>query len=528
MNKTALLIINACLALITISCGGHSSKSDSENDSIATADSAKDAISVAPAMLPDTAYASIRAIRPVTKVYLENIDGNIGYTGNMYANTPGVFTFRGGAFRDADFHGTVKGTPTKIDVVWEFKTDQSRPTSGGTSWGGGSGWTGQPLYVEWPDSCVKRFRSAGVVTDHFQPREIIVGSLAGRVYFIDYETGKASRQSIDITNPIKGTISLDPTLNGNLYVGQGIPVSQPFGALVIDLFRHKVTHTYGMDSRAPRHWGAYDSSALRVGRFLIRPGENGMLYKFLVRPGELVLHSTMHYTTASNQLGMEASMSQYANYGFTADNEGNLVCTDLNTMRPVWHYAMGDDTDSSPVLMVENGHPYIYTGSEIDKQGEGIGKFVKIDALNGHEVWHSDFRGRLYNVDRKHFDGGFYGTSLPGRGDCADLIFANVVYNTKGMNGSFVAMERASGKVRYEVPLRCYAWSSPVGFLNEKNEQYIFAADCAGRVYLLRGNTGEIIYSAVVGHNFESSPVVVGNTLVVGSRGNTIFKMAIR
>lgn len=509
------------------SCGNHVSTSSSDSDTTSVADRQSTNLAQPP-MLPDTAYESVKALRAVTEIGDTSTSGTIDFTGNMYADAPGIFTFRGGAYRNADFHGSVKGEPTKIAVDWEFKTDNSLSSEKWGSWGGGSGWTGQPLYVEWPDSCIARFKKAGTILPEFGKREIIVGSLAGHVYFINFDNGKASRRSINQTNPIKGTISLDPTLNGNLYVGQGIPQQRPFGALVIDLYRHAVSHTFGEDSRAPRHWGAYDSSALRVGQFLFRPGENGSLYKFTVKPGSLKLHSTMRYTTAKNQLGMEASMSQYSNYGYTADNEGNLVCTNLNTMRPVWRFDMGDDTDSSPVLIVENGHPYIYTGCEIDKQGAGNATFAKVDGLTGKAVWTTKFEGRLAEVGTKHFDGGFYGTALPGRGDCEDLIFANVVRNLRGQNGEFVAMERATGRVRYTTPLKYYAWSSPVGFINDAGKQYIVTGDCAGRIYLIRGADGRIIYSAPVGHNFESSPVVVGNSFVVGSRGNTIFKMSLQ
>lgn len=522
-------VLASTLAIAAASCGGSSSSNGGGNDSISQdTDSTATLRAEAPAMLPDTAYASVSAIKSTTEVIDTATDGTICTTANLYADAPGAFTFRGGAYRDADFGGKVTGTPSEITVDWEFKTAQSRSSERYGSWGGGSGWTGQPLYVEWPDSCVSRFKSSGSLTADFSPKEIIVGSLAGQVYFIDFESGKASRKPIDIVNPIKGTVSLDPTLNGNLYVGQGIPVERPFGALVIDLYKHDVGHMFKEDPKAPRQWGAYDSSPLRVGQFLFRPGENGTLYKFLIKPGTLTLHSAMRYTAPTGAPGMEASMSAFANYGYTADNHGNLICTNLNTMRPVWHYQMGDDTDASLVLLVEDGHPYIYTGSEIDRQNVGSAKFAKIDGLNGKAVWEAKVPGRRADVGKKHFDGGFYATALPGHGNCSNLLFTNMVNNEKGQNGEFIAIDRNTGKVVYSTPLKYYAWSSPVGFLNEKNEMFVFAADCSGNVYLINGADGKILFTKHVGNNFESSPVAVGNSVVVGSRGNTIFKMSIK
>ena len=73
-----------------------------------------------------------------------------------------------------------------------------------------------------------------------------------------------------------------------------------------------------------------------------------------------------------------------------------------------------------------------------------------------------------------------------------------------------------------------YAWSSPVGFYNENNELFIFQGDCAGNVYLIRGKTGEILFKERMGHNFESSPAVHGNSAVVGTRGNEIYRFDVK
>ena len=75
--------------------------------------------------------------------------------------------------------------------------------------------------------------------------------------------------------------------------------------------------------------------------------------------------------------------------------------------------------------------------------------------------------------------------------------------------------------------MKHYAWSSPVGFYNEKNELFIVVGDTYGYLYLIEGKSGRVIYDERFGVNFESSPVVVGNTLVVGSRGQSVYKVHI-
>lgn len=523
INKVMLVTLAVGLAACSHSSASKEANTDATDSVAAVPEPVKDIV------LPDTAFASADKVKFTVSVADTAISPVLTSTADMYADAPGAFTFRKGSRRDASFGGCLDSVPTRVEIDWTFTTDEDyTPTQVG-SWGGGSGWTGQPLYVHWPDSCLQRFRSAGLTLDGFSGDEIMVGSLAAKVYFIDFNTGKASRRSIGVTNPIKGTISLDPSLNGNLYVGHGVPAHGEMGAMVVDLNSGKLTHFFGRDPKAQRGWGAYDSSPVRVGQFLFRPGENGSIYKFLIQPGKLVLQSVLRYTVGGQAPGVEASMSVYGNYGYTADNAGNILCLNLNTMHPVWHYKLPDDVDSTPVICEEaDGKVYLYTGCEVEHSGVTEAAYVKLDALTGREVWVNRTPARRAEVGSKHFDGGYYSTSLPGQGDCSDLIFINVVHNTDGMNGSFLAFERATGRIRYKIALKYYAWSSPVGFMDKQDKMYIVTGDCSGNIYLIRGADGEMIYTAHVGNNFESSPVVVGNSLVVGSRGNSIFKLTVK
>ena len=507
--------------------GCHNGRSASENDTTASADTIPEA-ELMPE-LPDTAYESVNLIKATTRVLDSISDPKIDSFRDLYRDTPGIFAFRANAYRDGDMGGKVKGTPSEIVVDWQFETAyDGRQTGSSQGWGGGSGWTGQPVYVEWPDSLIRKYQAAGNLAKDFSGKEIIVGSLSSNLYFLDFETGKESRKPIYVSNPMKGSVMLDPTLNGNIYIGQGIPNERPFGAVVVNLDEHKVTDIHPEDPKSPRRWGAYDSSAIRMGRFLFRPGENGVIYKFAIEPGKQNLHSAMSYTVNGAGPGMEASMSIYRNYGFTADNYGYIVCTNLNTMKPVWVYYTGDDTDSTPLLAEEDGVPYLYTGSEIDRSSRGYAKYVKLNALDGTVVWEKEVKGKRFDTGSKHFDGGFYASSLLGQGNSKDLIFVNVVENLSGQNGKFMAINRKTGDTVYEIPLKHYAWSSPVGFLNEANTMFILTGDCAGNMYLIDAKAGKLLATKAVGANFESSPVVNGNSAVVGSRGQNIYKVSLK
>ena len=473
---------------------------------------------------PDTTFASVEAIQYQVDVMLPDIDGRIESLKDMYAANDGsMLTFRGGPFRDAPQTGVLEGEPSEIEVAWRFTTDSD------AKWGGGSGWNGQPVYVRWSESQLAEFKKLPTSKEALSAEEIIVGSLCGNVYFIDFESGKASREPLKARNPIKGSVSLDPTLNGNLYVGQGIRNEHPFGALTANLYQHRYTHAFDVDPKAWRNWGAYDSSCIRVGQFLFRPGENGTFYKWLVgKDGDMKLHSTLRFRRGGKAAGIESSLAVYGNYGYFGDNQGVFLCVNLDTMKPVWYFDNHDDTDASPVLAVENGKPYLYIGCEVDKQGTGTAYLTKLNALNGEKVWEYTYPSRLAKVGSKQFDGGYYATPLPGRADCANLIFASVVLNQHGQDGAMVAIDRATGRKVWQSDLKHYGWSSPVAFVDKDNKMYIFVGDTTGNVYLFRGSDGKQLAVKNVAHNFESSPIVNGNAVVVGSRGNEILKMVIK
>ena len=456
--------------------------------------------------LPDTAYPSVQSVRWSVDL-ADSLPQDInGYTN--YYNGKDVLTFRKTLLRDADFHGTVSGSPDTIEVAWRFDTEYNKEKTKYGIWGGGSGWTGQPLYLS-------------------KINEIVVGSLAGKVYFIDFATGKASRDPLDATNTIKGTVSKDPVLN-NLYVGQGVPNHQPFGNMVFDLNKHQLTCFNGRDPKALRGWNAWDSSPVVVGGYLFWPGENGSVYKYRRTQGKITPAAVLRYTVNGCAPGIENSLCVYANYGFFGDNHGNILCINLNNMHPIWYYDNYDDIDATIACEPQKGVPYIYVASEVDKQGmTGVAHLAKLNGLNGKCVWKRDFPCKRLTIGSKTLDGGFYATPLLGKGDCKDMLFANICRNGD-WGGQMLAISKRDGTVSHTTQLNQFAWSSPVAFYNEHHQMYILTGDSGGYIYLIKGKTGEIIYKKRIAYNFESSPVVIGNTAVVGSRQNGIFKLVVK
>ncbi|MBQ8456464.1 MAG: PQQ-like beta-propeller repeat protein [Prevotella sp.] len=509
---------------ILIGCTGKTSSVSKTNDSTETE------IPIEQLFLPDTAYVSVGKLQYV----VEEEDSMVNPMKDLddrYEGANGIFAFRKNLRRDANFGGRVKGVPRDVEIAWEFTTAYDTTHTRFGTWGGGSGWTGQPLYAKWSAEQVARFKqSSPGLTPDFGPEEIMVGSLCGKGYFINYQTGKASREPLDLGNVVKGTMSLDPEYM-NLYVGQGVPKQAgPFGCQVFDLLKHERTFFFGPDPKAWRGWNAFDSNAIVAGGYLFWCGENGAVYKYERSQGTLRRISVMRYRVNGMAPGIESSICIYRNYGYFSDNRGNVVCINLNTMRPVWHYDNHDDSDGTMVCREEGGVPYLYTACEVDKQGEsGISHFVKLNGLNGQLIWETKIPCRRINLPGKTLDGGMYASPLIGRGDSQDLIFANLCRNGAGHSaGELIAFNTKDGQIRYKVPYGQFAWSSPIPFYNEKNELFIFAGDASGIIRIIRGRTGEVVCKKVVGYNFESSPIAIGNTAVVGCRGNKIYKFVIK
>ena len=480
-------------------------------------------------ILPDTSFASAAVVKYVVEDE-DSVAHPLRDFDDRYASANGIFVFRGNLLRDADFGGRVKGTPSKVDIAWEFETATDYTQTRFGAWGGGSGWTGQPVYAKWTEQQMADFRkqSPGLTAD-FGPEEIIVGSLCGKGYFINYQTGKASRQPLDLGNVVKGSVSIDPEYL-NLYVGQGVPLhAGPFGCQAFDLLKHERTFFFGPDPKAWRGWNAFDSNAIVAGGYLFWCGENGSVYKYERSQGSLKRISVMRYRVDGMAPGIESSLCVYRNYGYFSDNRGNVICLNLNTMRPVWHYNNHDDSDGTMVCREENGTPYLYTACEVDKQGEsGCCHFIKLNGLTGQCVWEQSIACKRINLPEKTLDGGMYASPLIGRGDCRDMVFANICRNGAAKSaGELTAFSTKNGSILYTVPYGQFAWSSPIAFLNEKQEMFIFAGDASGVVRIIRGKTGEVLCKRLVGSNFESSPIAIGNTAVVGCRGNKIYKFTI-
>jgi len=488
-------------------------------------------------------------------------------TGAEYTALEGVINFRGNNYRNAPSWGTVSISENKLEVK-----DYDKKTSYIGTWGGAA-WTGQPLIVKWPAETRAKMTS---LKEEFRSKddfvEVIYATLDGRIYFMELSSGKKTRDFIDIGAPTKGTPTLDPRGWPIIYVGQGLQAdgdansSDDMYFRAYSLIDNKLLMKFGASSSDPfahRNWQAYDSSALIDAKTdtLIEPGENGVLYtmklnsNYNAEAGTVTMDSEpkivkYNYTSEHNKnadskgrWGMENSAVGWRNYLFFTDNAGILQCVDLNTMSLIYANNLVDDSDVSMVLEedITNQKVYLYTGCEYDELVRDLGSTGpayarKIDALTGEILWTEEYEV----ASNQYVDGGVLASPVLGREgtNMEGLIIYNVTAAVKGDSTTsyLVALDKETGdeKWRYDMAVDGWSPSSPVPVYTEDGKGYIVQCDKAGDVVLLDGSTGTEVAKVTLtdsddkAHNFEATPAIYGNTIVVASRKAEIFFIEIK
>ncbi len=452
-----------------------------------------------------------------------------------YTELEGIVTFRGDNFRSGAAYGTASVSSKTLTKVWSKSTSGLSDTYG-TYWSG-SGWTGQPLIVKWPEATRKNISA---MYDWAREKEglveVIYATLDGHVYFYELTSGEYTRDPLNLGFNYKGAGALDPRGYPILYVGSGVDsVNGRSRVKVVNLIDNSVMFEFGHNETfANRGWHMFDSSPLVSAETdqLIYPGENGILYiihlntKYNEQTGELSVDPDNIVKWKYNGvrsgsrywLGVESSAAIINNYIFLADNGGNLMCLDLNTLKLVWVQDVLDDTNCSPVVDVEDGHPYIYISTSFHYGWRSYSTaeipIFKIDAETGEIVWRTDYT--CYTV--QDLSGGVQGTIAVGKNKLSDMIFVPVARTPGASSGTLAALKKDTGEVIWEKETSMYSWSSPVDFYDADGNGYLLYCNSGFNMFLIDGKTGEQLDYMNLGGNIEASPAMYGNYAVVGTR----------
>lgn len=452
-----------------------------------------------------------------------------------YTELEGIVTFRGDNFRSGAAYGTAAVSSKTLTKAWSKSTSGLSDTDG-TYWSG-SGWTGQPLIVKWPEATRKNISA---MYDWAREKEglveVIYATLDGHVYFYELTSGEYTRDPLNLGFNYKGAGALDPRGYPILYVGSGVDsVNGRSRVKVVNLIDNSVMFEFGHNETfANRGWHMFDSSPLVSAETdqLIYPGENGILYiihlntKYNEQTGELSVDPDNIVKWKYNGvrsgsrywLGVESSAAIINNYIFLADNGGNLMCLDLNTLKLVWVQDVLDDTNCSPVVDVEDGNPYIYISTSFHYGWRSYSTaaipIFKIDAETGEIVWRTDYT--CYTV--QDLSGGVQGTIAVGKNKLSDMIFVPVARTPGASSGTLAALKKDTGEVVWEKETSMYSWSSPVDFYDADGNGYLLYCNSGFNMFLIDGKTGEQLDYMNLGGNIEASPAMYGNYAVVGTR----------
>ena len=523
----------------------------------ASSNSAEAGTSPAATGLPDFAPAASANTKPsfYIKDTAVSVDGetvsdyeasdpiDFGY-GSDYTDVSGIVTFRGNNFRDGGAYGTADIVSKKFGSNPWTVAETSLLAPDGNVWTG-SGWVGQPLIMQWPKAVRAHMNMYDWAKKADSLTEVVYATMGGYVYFIDLATGKKTRDDLNLGYTFKGAGALDPRGYPILYLGSGYNSTKGTShVFVVNLLDCSVMYEFGAaDSFSLRgSLSFFDGSALVDAETdqLIYPGENGLLYilklntkydpdagTLSVAPSNIVKwrYNGVRTTQASYWLGMEDSAVIWRGHIIMADNGGNLMCLDLNTLKLNWVQDILDDTNCSPVLALEDGHPYVYISTSFHagwRAAENSTAKIpvwKIDAENGEVVWRHDFD--CHTV--KDISGGVQGTLAVGKNKLSDLVFVPVARTPDSATGKLVALNRNTGETAWEIQTQTYSWSSPVAVYDKAGNGYIVLCTSGGYMYLIDGLSGKVLDSLDLKGHIEASPVVYNDTVVVGTRGQLIW-----
>lgn len=459
---------------------------------------------------------------------------------DTYFGLPGVPGFRGSNYRDDAVYGTAEVTQKALTEAWKKEISfLPKPASGNWT---GAGWTGQPLVVQWDEetkSIMNLYPAAKAKQDLV---EVIYATLDGNIYFYDLQTGEYTRDPMYLGMAFKGAGALDPRGYPIMYVGSGdiTREGKTPRMFIINLIDCTVMFEQGhQETWNYRDWIAFDSSPLVDAETdtLIWPGESGILYTYKLNTtydkanGTLTINPDApvmaRYTTNTGRtLGFENSAVLVENYLYVGDNGGMLLCIDINTMELVWAQNIRDDLNATAVFeWGENGDGYLYLATSMEF-AEGKSYIYKLSAVTGEIIWEKCYDDVGFD---KNVSGGALSSPLLGRKGTTleGMILFHIARTPTFGSGTLVALDTATGEVKWDTTTNHYSWSSPVAVYTEDGQAYVIQCDSGGWVHLLDGATGSEYCKIGVGGNVEASPVVFNDMLVVGTRGQKVFGIKI-
>ncbi len=428
------------------------------------------------------------------------------------ATLEGLLTFRGNPSRSYYGKGPVPRTaPVVLHRFPETPMCRSSVNLGETKVWCGMGWTGQPLIAERKDR-----------------RWAIFGGYDGHIHFMDALTGERILPDVPTGDIIKGTPTLDPDGYPLVYTGSRddllriIAIDRPGQAEVL----------WSVDSESvpPNLWNDdWDSSPIVLGDYLVEGSESSRFWVIklnrsydkvtgLVRVDPKVVFTTPVWdqevlaANGDEHASVESSIAVYKDTAYFGTSAGLIWGYDLSPLRhgglptQVFRFYTAGDNDPTPVVDDEG---MLYVAGEFDRdlpRAREVGQLTKIDPSNAVNpiVWTFTETTRV--------SAGIYGT--PG------IVGDTVIVTSDG--GRVIALDRATGAVKWERKLPGPLWGSPVIV-----DDVLLVGDCNGFFHAFDVSNPDVVppelWSIELGGCIEATPAVWDGRIYIGTRAGHLF-----
>ena len=442
----------------------------------------------------------------------EGLSDPAGFT-KPYPNAAveGILTFRGNPSRS--YYGAGPVSRVAPQVLHRFPDEPMCRTSsnlGTTKVWCGMGWTGQPTIAVRDDRTWAIF-----------------GGYDGNIHFMDAVTGERILPDVETGDIIKGTPTIDPDGSPLVYSGSRdnllrvIAFDRPGQA--------EVLWTLDADAVQPTLWNDdWDSSPVIIGDHMIVGSESSRfwvikLHKSTDAAGLVQVAPEVVFTTEAwdqealaingdDTASVESSVAIHGDTAYFGTSAGLIWGYDLGglaageTPTADFRFFTGGDNDASVVVDDEG---MLYVASQYDRdldRAREVGQLTKIDPSNPTNpiVWKLDDQGAL--------KGGIYGT--PG-------VYGDTIYvGTNG--GRLIALDRATGAVRWEKRLPPPVWGSPVIV-----DDVLLIGDCEGSLHAFDVSDPAVdppeLWTLELGGCIEATPAVWDGRIYIGTRAGHLY-----
>ena len=467
-------------------------------------------LAVATTIPPTTTLAPTTTALVTTTTLPERSVGTVpGFTvGQPWGSVDGLTMFRGNPTRSYYGSGPL---PTAPQVLWTYPDEGamcgSSSVAGVVSQWCGSGWTGQPVVWERPDGAT----------------EVIFGAYDKAVHFLDAATGTELRPSFRTGDIIKGSVTLDPDGFPLLYFG-----SRDNKLRIVALDRDEPTELWSLDADVVDGiWNDdWDGNPVVIDDMLYEGGENGWFFAIklnraldgagLVTVAPEIVFSTPAWTSellslVGRNVSIESSVMVHDQVVYMANSGGRVVGYDVSAVgsgeAPVaFDYWVGDDTDAT---LVADADGAIYVAVEEERKNQRSAEL-----------------GQLIKLDPAADDPYQWGVAVPGGNDVGGLwatpALGDGVLYAATQPGALLAVDTSTGEVLWEDEIGWHAWSSPVVVGEE-----LLVATCTGelKAYSLADPRQPVeMWTLKVSEScIESTPAVWNGRIYVGIRDGKFY-----